>query len=121
MALKKTKTMTNGESGEYWKITSSIPNYQAMTTTYRIELFKDKSYSKIDSIKGTTKTFTFPTTKEEFASGDLRAVGYPKILAKANSVVRPAIAARAATSNSPAVIAQAAVYGDADIKDAITD
>lgn len=110
MALIKTKTLNSGHTGEYWKITSGTPDYQKMTFTYIVKLFKNHTFSKKDPMDGTTKVFTFHTTKEEFA-GDLRAIGYLKIVAKANSIVKPAVPAES----------KPAIYGDADLKDAVSD
>lgn len=108
MALIKSKTLKNGQTGGYWKITVCTPSYQTMQVSYTLELFTSKAYSKVESLGGTKKLFSFTLTKAEMA-GDLRAIGYTKILAKANHIVK------AATDSTPAV------YGDADLNNAESD
>jgi hypothetical protein len=130
MALSKTKTLSNGETGNYWKITSFSVNKQAMTITYQLSLFVSQSYTTTSPIKGTTKTFTFPITKTQLA-GDVIALGYTNILTKANTVVKAAVSAQAAIAADPttspptrakaAISAAPAVYGDADLQGATSD
>lgn len=124
MALLKSKTMANGESGNYWKITSYNVNKQTMTITYCLGLFVSNGFTATSPIKGTNKILSFPVTKIELA-GDLIALGYANILAKANTVVKAAVQAQAAvtadsSANPPvkakaAVLASPAIYGDADL------
>lgn len=89
MALKKTKTFSNGTSGEYWKITEE--KYDRLTKKYiwTISLFKDQSYRMESNGKlGISKQYSFELTSQELA-GNRTALGYTKIKAKANEMIEP--------------------------------
>jgi len=89
MAIKKSKTLTDGSVGEYWKITKEIFNKNTLECTWEISLFKDKTFSDegMPSLP-IRKVYTFNCTKEELA-GDRTELGYSKIRAKAITMVRP--------------------------------
>lgn len=135
MALQKTKTLSNGVSGNYWKITAFTVNKMNMEINYVLELFKDASFSSIDPV-GFRKEFTFSVTNQQLAS-DLTSQGYSRIKSHANTIVTPEVEYQAAIPAVPAtydqdgneltpeipevpeVPFQAAVYKDADLQGAI--
>lgn len=108
MALKKSKTLANGISGDYWRITLVSVNRVNKVVTYELSLY----ISKAARLAGAhalemRKIFKFTLTNEELA-GDLCAIGYSKILTKSNTPVR------APFQNDPLVT----VVGDIDLVDA---
>lgn len=90
MALQKSKTLDSGVSGDYWRFTSFHAERfsgPTITATWNIALFKDSATSAAGGTSlGLTKTYTFPVTSME-VGGDMRALGYTKILAKAGTTV----------------------------------
>jgi len=87
MGLEKTKTLPNGTSGKYWKITALNCDKVNLKVTFHISLFINKAHSDAKgSSLDITKVFHFTCTSLEL-SGDLTALGYAKIKAKANSIV----------------------------------
>ena len=122
MALIKSKTLPNGATGTYWRITSSFLDTTAMQCTWTITLFTNKTIADATPTAslGYSKTFAFPITKGE-SKCDIRAQGYNMIKAYANVVIAPAIPAVAAQVGPPAVAAKAAVpavYQDNDLAQA---
>lgn len=87
MAIKKSKTLANGASGEYWKITSVIVDKISMSCTYQVSLYLSKGISieKKPSL-GLVKTYRFEMTPEELR-GNLVSIGYAKIKAKAEEMI----------------------------------
>lgn len=87
MALQKSKTLSNGSSGDYWKIIEMSCDRQRMKCTFKIALFMSKDIAMARSGDlGIIKTFSFSATREQLA-GDLAALGYALIKAKANEMV----------------------------------
>lgn len=84
MALKKTKTLPNGTSGNYWKIISEKYDRVSKILKVEIALFKDSSLSQSGKHLGLVKTFEFPMTIQE-SIGNRTAQAYVKIRDKANT------------------------------------
>lgn len=88
MAIQKSKTLQNGATGNYWKITNISIDREKLVATCRVELFKDSSFSNIGSL-GSAKVFRVTVTKQQIA-GDITAVCYTAIKTQANqSVTNP--------------------------------
>lgn len=89
MALQKDKTLPNGSSGNYWKITSESYDKVSRQCEWRISLFlnKDTSDSKKPSL-GLVKSFSYLASKEELA-GDRTALGYTQIKSQASRMINP--------------------------------
>lgn len=89
MAIQKTKSLPNGSTGNYWKITSETCDRLKLTCAYVITLFTDKTHADNGSPSlGLSKKYVFTCTKGELAQ-DLTALGYDKIKTKAASIVTP--------------------------------
>jgi len=87
MAIKKEKTLDNGASGDYWRITRETYNKLAGHCVCLVALFKDKAHS--DAGKPPLKedkSYTVKVTKQEMA-GDRTVLCYTKIKQKAASQV----------------------------------
>ena len=87
MALKKSKTLRNGTTGEYWKITQISLDRTSRNVTYQVSLYlnkaaRDSGCSPLDF----KKTFSFTLTSEQ-ANGDLSEIGYTKIKERASSMI----------------------------------
>lgn len=83
MAIQKTKTMSNGAVGNYWRIMSINIDRQNLRIAGKIALFKDAAASAAGSPPlGEQKTFRFDFTMAEFAaSPNAIAFVYNKIKA----------------------------------------
>jgi hypothetical protein len=81
MAIQKTKTMSNGAVGNYWRIMSINIDRQNLRIAGKIALFKDQAASVAGSPPlGEQKTFRFSFTMVEFLSADNAvAFAYNKI------------------------------------------
>lgn len=87
MAIQKNKVLTNGSSGNYWKIISESLDRISLICTYKIALFKDQEHSNNNAPHlGLEKKFSFQLTPEE-CLGNRTALGYNKIKDKAESLV----------------------------------
>lgn len=87
MALQKDKTLSNGSSGNYWKITSEIYDKMTLQCTWVIALFKDKDICTSGNPSlGLEKTFTYTATNEELC-GDRTSLGYTQIKLQAATLV----------------------------------
>lgn len=87
MALQKEKTLLNGSTGNYWKITSEIYDKVTLECTWIIALFKDQSICDAGNPSlGLEKTYTYIATNEELA-GDRTALGYTQIKLQAAILV----------------------------------
>lgn len=86
MAIRKSKTLPNDISGDYWKIVTE--NYDRVTNrcVWCIALFKDQEASNSGKAHlGLTKSFSKILIPEE--ESDRTAVGYNYIKAKSATVV----------------------------------
>ncbi len=89
MAIQKSKSLSNGASGNYWKITSITVDKTALLITAIINLFMDQTHGQAKtSDLGLSKTYVLP-----FVAADLEenivALTYAKLLAKASSTYTP--------------------------------
>ncbi len=75
MALLKSKTLSNGITAEYWRISHYLVNKKAGFVTYTLDLFVDED--QIVSLN-LAKKATIKLTEEEL-EGDLISIGYTKI------------------------------------------
>lgn len=73
MALVLKKTLSNGATGEYWKITHV--SIEGLGGNWRIDLFCDKSYADQNQPLPCQFYFAAPVTKEQ-KTKDLFALGY---------------------------------------------
>lgn len=90
MAIQKTKELKNGVSGEYWRITRVHIDVNTLLTTLDLSLYLDKTSSDAGKAPiSRTKSYKFVFTRDELLGGNFLALGYQKILDKANSVVPP--------------------------------
>lgn len=87
MALKKSKTLKNGTTGEYWRITNVSLDRNSNIAKYEISLYLNKTASDNKcSPLDLKKNYSFILTSEQ-ANGDLNKIGYTKIKEKAASQV----------------------------------
>lgn len=94
MALEKSKLLTSGISGNYWKITKE--SYDRLTGfyTWTIELFKDKAASDAGKAPlNCSKEFKFSVDESDL-DGDNTALGYVKIKERVALLVDRDIAGR---------------------------
>lgn len=84
MAIQKTKTLANGVTGNYWKITQVSVDKQSMTATATIALFTDAAHTNTSPITGTNKQYKMPVTKAQL-TGDITAAAYTSIKAQAST------------------------------------
>lgn len=89
MAIQKSKTLPNGASGNYWRITSIYIDRQGLSCTGRIALFKDASTSASGAPPlGVSKVFSFPLVLSEFFNADnVISFMYEKIIARAEETL----------------------------------
>lgn len=80
MAIQKSKTLTNGSTGNYFKITKTTVDKQAMTVTCILSLFTDAAHTATSPLDY-TKVFKNTATKQQL-SGDILALCYTNIKAK---------------------------------------
>lgn len=87
MAIRKSKTLPNGATGNYWKIVGEVYDKVNKTCVWHIALFASKEVSdNAGQHLGLIKTFQHKATSEEL-SGDRTALGYQKIKEKAMMMV----------------------------------
>jgi len=89
MAIQKSKTLSNGASGDYWRILEVSIDRQHMSVSGRIALFKDKATSDAGAGPlGAEKLFRFPLVLSELMiAPNAIAYMYNKIMEKASQVV----------------------------------
>lgn len=119
MAIIKSKTLPNGSSGNYYKITSLSLDKEQLELTIKLSLFKDKttSDSGLPSLK-LHKTLKCSITKEQ-SVGDLLALGYIKLLQDANIQVSSRLFDPTATKQERE--SAPTVNKDSDIADGTSD
>lgn len=86
MAILKTKTLTNGATGCYWKITSVQFDAAALTLSWTLMLFADAAHAKdhpSDPI-GCAKYFSRAINREQKVA-DLLKLAYTLTLAEEDS------------------------------------
>lgn len=90
MAIQKSKNLKSGIEGNYWRITRISVEVDSLQVTLELALFKDKQSS--DDGKDpilTGKNYQIPFTREELLSGNMLALGYQRIMGRANTMVKP--------------------------------
>jgi len=89
MAIQKSKTLPNGVSGDYWRITTITIERQRLRLKGQIALFLDAQASDDGRPPvGAEKSFEFPLVLAEIAPPtNLIAYMYGKIIAAASVVV----------------------------------
>ena len=85
MALKKTKTLPSGVSGEYWKIISETYDRINHQVTWQIALFKDQAHRTGEHL-GIIKQFSRSINAEE-ATGNRTALGYNTIKQQSSEMI----------------------------------
>lgn len=89
MAIGKTKVLSSGVSGNYWKIICEYYDRNSGRIEFFIALFKDKAASDAGKNHlGIVKKFCTSITREE-ASSNRTAFGYNFIRTKSASMVTP--------------------------------
>lgn len=88
MAIQKEKILSNGSSGNYWKITAIKVDKVQLTVQFHLSLFKDSSFRNSQPVDYNCKKYTFNFTKDELKE-DITALGYIKIIEKAATMVPP--------------------------------
>lgn len=88
MAIQKSKTLVNGASGNYWKITLESYDKVSMECVAIISLFLDHDHSMSGAGLGMDKVYKFSATREEL-QGNRTLLAYAKIKAKAASMMTP--------------------------------
>jgi len=86
MAIEKSKTLSNGVTGNYWRITSILIDRQRMRVRGQIALFLNAESSAAGNQPiGAEKAFAFPLVLAEIAPPtNLIAYVYGKIIAAAS-------------------------------------
>lgn len=89
MAIQKSKTLANGATGDYWRITSITLNRQNLTAIAEIALFKDAATSAAGNPPlGAYKTFNFNfTIPALLGATNVISFIYGLIMARAETVV----------------------------------
>lgn len=87
MALLKDKTLLNGSTGNYWKITSETYDKISLQCTWIIALFKDQDICTAGNPSlGLEKTYIYMASDVELA-GDRTLLGYIQIKLQAAQLV----------------------------------
>lgn len=89
MAIQKSKTLPNGVTGDYWRITTIHIDRQNLRVAGQVALFLDQAASNTGKQPiGAHKTFRFPFVAAEIAPPtNLIAYVYGKIIAQAEAVI----------------------------------
>lgn len=86
MAIQKSKTLPSGVVGNYWRLTRLDIDVNQGLGSLTLGLFLDSSHGNDGSKSLMSKTYNFPITLSQLASGSI-SNAYVNILAKANSSV----------------------------------
>lgn len=109
MALKKSKSLPSGVSGEYWRINKITADRVNSKVTYELSLYVSKALRQSGAKPlDYKKVFSFDVTMQEI-NGDLNALGYEKIKEKANSLIPDPFSR---------LVLRPSIPGDADLHDA---
>jgi hypothetical protein len=94
MAIQKSKTLPNGITGNYWRLTNISFDRDALSASARIALFKDKATSDSGAPHlGLVKHFSFTFTVPELISTtNVLAYIYGKIRSIAETPINKDIA-----------------------------
>lgn len=87
MALIKSKTLSNGTSGNYWKIIECYVDRKSLIAFWKIALYMDRntSISGGDHMR-LIKTYTSSITREQ-SMGNLVEIGYEIIKEKSSNTI----------------------------------
>lgn len=89
MAIQKSKTLANGTTGDYWKVTSEAYDKVTHLCTWVISLYLDHAHGTSHApTLGLDKIYTYVATPEELM-GNRTTLAYTQIKAKAASLVIP--------------------------------
>ncbi len=86
MAIKKTKNLASGVSGEYWKVTSVEIDTGDDKMKATITLFKDAAHAVSNHPLGPEKVYRFDITSQQ-TEDNVVELAYEKIKARAESQV----------------------------------
>lgn len=87
MAIQKSKTLSNGAAGNYWKIEREVYDKVTLLCTWFISLYCDATHAAdLTPSLGLTKVYTYTANLTELA-GDRTALGYTQIKAQAAASV----------------------------------
>lgn len=87
MALQKSKTLGNGSSGNYWRLTNATFDREGLKVTCHIALYTSQSIANsANKHLGLVKYFEFSVVGMDL-SGDIRALVYGKIKTLAATIV----------------------------------
>lgn len=87
MALHKAKSLDNGSSGDYWRLTYATFNRETLQVTCQIALYTSQTIANsANKHLGLVKSFAFSVSSMDL-SGDIRALVYGKIKTLASTVV----------------------------------
>lgn len=87
MALIKQKTLANGTTGNYWRVTEESYNRNTLICRWKISLFKDEETSQSGAPSlDVHKVFTYTATKLELA-GNRTQLAYIQIKLQANTLI----------------------------------
>lgn len=89
MAIEKSKTLPNGASGNYWRITQLDIDKVTLSMNCTISLFFDHAHSTSKAPNlGLNKQFKFSVLREDL-NGDVTALAYTKIKDAAAAMYTP--------------------------------
>lgn len=107
MALQKSKTLPDGSTGNYWRISTATFNRETLAVECNLKLYMDKAHADAGAPSlNKIKTFKFTVLAADL-DGDIRALVYTKILAYVNSMIVPLFS----PPNTPAQIADPDLAG----------
>lgn len=75
MAIRKSKTLDNGVSGNYWKIVQTTLNVLERKCSWMLQLFLDETYKNSKGLEE-FKVFYKSELSSVDMNKDLRALGY---------------------------------------------
>lgn len=87
MAIQNSKTLKNGVTGNYWKITKLNIDMILLVTTIEISLYLDSTHAN-DGVSSAIfkKSYVTSVTLQQIMSGSIAGL-YVNILARANSQI----------------------------------
>lgn len=89
MAIQKTKTLPNGTSGNYWKITQVLCNKQTKVCSFEISLYLTKELADAGAPPLSVKKVFSSAVSAVDMTGNMIALGYTTIKAQAAAMVKP--------------------------------
>ncbi len=83
MAIQKTKTLPNGVTGDYWRLSMFHVDIDKLRVEFVISLFVDSTHGTNGSAPLMSKRYKFPVNPQQLATGSL-STAYQRILDQAN-------------------------------------